>query len=247
MSIENSKIKLTLAYDGTSFHGWQVQKDHATIQGTLQEALFKATGKELPLTGCSRTDAGVHALEYVCHTDFISIPCDKIPLALNAHLPPEIIVKSAQLAESDFHARYNCRGKEYIYKILNTHLRDPFLANRAMFYPKHLDENIMNEAAQGICGKKDFRAFMAQGSPVPDTVRTVQYCDVFRQGDIVTVRVAADGFLYNMVRIIVGTLMGASEKKLTKNDIENIIDSLDRTKAGATVPACGLYLNKVFY
>lgn len=244
---EQRKIKLTLAYEGTNFHGWQVQPGVATVQGTLQEALCKAAGYNLPVTGCSRTDAGVHAVEYVCHTDFMPIPCDKIPLAVNSFLPSGIAVKQAEYADCDFHARYSCLGKEYIYKIHNANLRDPFLANRAMFYPKSLDEKIMTEAAQGICGKKDFCAFMAQGSPVADTVRTVKYCDVTRCGDIITVRVAADGFLYNMVRIIVGTLITASEKKQSAQDIAGIIASLDRTKAGATVPACGLYLNKVFY
>lgn len=241
------KTKLTICYDGSDFHGWQVQKQEKTVQGTLQEALFRLSGKALPVTGCSRTDAGVHALNYVCHTDYISVPCDKIPIALNALLPPGISVKKAEIVSADFHARYSCTGKEYIYKIFNNNLRDPFLENRAMFYPKELDHIRMNSCAGAICGKNDFCSFMAQGSDVKDTVRTVKYCDVSKDGEIVTIRVAADGFLYNMVRIIAGTLIRASEKQWCENDILDIITSHDRTRAGFTAPPHALYLNKVFY
>lgn len=243
----SKKTKLTLTYDGKDFCGWQVQKDVPTVQGTLQDAIEKITGTRLPVCGCSRTDSGVHALNYVCHTDYISVPEEKIPLALNTYLPSGIAVKKAEFVPADFHARYSCTGKEYIYKILNSNYLDPFLYGRVMFYPKALDDNLMNTLSGAICGKHDFSAFMAQGSPVNDTVRTVKYCDVSRQDDIITVRVCADGFLYNMVRIIVGTLVWGSQNGLCENDIKNIIDSRDRKNAGFTAEACGLYLNRIFY
>lgn len=243
----DNKLKLTLCYDGTDFCGWQVQKDKPTVQKAVQEAIFALCGKMLPVTGCSRTDSGVHANEFVCHTDFIPIDCKKLPIALNTHLPPSVAIKKAEIVPADFHARYSGKGKEYIYKILNSPIRDPFLHTRAMLYPRQLDEKQLNDAASAFCGKHDFCAFMAQGSKIVDTVRNVYYCDVMRQGDIVTVRIAADGFLYNMVRIICGTLILAAEKGYSKEDISRIIESRDRKNAGATAPACGLYLNKVFY
>lgn len=244
---ETKKTKLVLAYDGKDFCGWQVQKDVPTVQGTLQDAIEKITGTWLPVCGCSRTDSGVHAINYVCHTDYISIPEEKIPLALNTYLPSGIAVKAAETVPSDFHARYSCTGKEYIYKISNSSYLDPFLYGRAMFYPKSLDHESMNKLASAICGKHDFSAFMAQGSPVADTVRNVKYCDVARDGDIITVKVCADGFLYNMVRIIVGTLVWGSQNGLCEDDIKEIIASCDRKNAGFTAEACGLYLNKIFY
>ena len=246
--MSGEKIKLTLCYDGSDFHGWQVQKGGAvTVQSTLQKALFDVCGKNLPITGCSRTDSGVHAKEYVCHTDMTDIPCEKLPLALNAHRPRTVSVTDAQIVDGDFHARYSCKGKEYVYKILNSKIRDPFLEGRVMLYPRPLDTDKLSEISSAFCGKKDFRAFMAQGSKIVDTVRTVHYCDIFRDGDLVNIRIAADGFLYNMVRIIAGTFLLAAEKGYGKEDVEKIISSLDRKNAGPTAPACGLYLNKVFF
>ena len=243
----DNKLKLTLCYDGTAFCGWQVQKDKPTVQKAVQEAIFGLCGKVLPVTGCSRTDSGVHANEFVCHTDFIPIDCEKLPIALNTHLPPTVAIKKAEIMPTDFHARYSCTGKEYLYKIFNSPLRDPFLHTRAMLYPRRLDEKALDAIASAFCGKHDFRSFMAQGSKIVDTVRNVFYCNVLREDDMVMIKVAADGFLYNMVRIICGTLIHASEKGLSKDDVAQIIDSCDRKNAGATAPACGLYLNKVFY
>lgn len=243
----NEKIKLTLTYNGTHFHGWQVQKGKPTVQSALQDAIERVVGERMPVTGCSRTDAGVHANEFVCHTDMINLPCERIPLALNAHLPDTVAVKSAQIVSGDFHARYSCLGKEYIYKIFNSHYKDPFLQDRAMFYNKPLDEKLMNASMQALVGKHDFRSFMAQGSKIEDTVREIKYLDIKRDGDIITLRVAADGFLYNMVRIIVGTAIAASEKNLSYEAVQSIMLSLDRKNAGPTAPASGLYLNKVFY
>ena len=171
------------------------------------------------------------------------------PMPLSTRSPPSAAVKKAELVPADFHARYSCLGKEYVYKIFNARYRDPFYLGRAMFYPKPLDEKKLDEAMQAFCGRHDFRAFMAEGSKVTDCERTVKYCRVERPngGDVVTLTVAADGFLYNMVRIIAGTAILASEKNLGFNEIAAIISSLDRKNAGATAPACGLYLNKVFY
>ena len=245
--MNNEKTKLTLTYDGAGFHGWQVQKDKVTVQATLQDAIEAVCKKRLPVTGCSRTDAGVHAYEFVCHTDKIDIPCDKIPAALNAHLPETVSVKKAQTVPEDFHARYSCLGKEYVYMISNAPYRDPFLNGRVMFCPKKLDEGVMHSSMQALVGRHDFKSFMAQGSKIEDTVREIKYLRVTRKDDTVYLHVAADGFLYNMVRIIVGTAIMASEKQLSFDDVEKIMLSQNRKNAGATAPACGLYLNKVFY
>lgn len=241
------KTKLTIAYDGTGFQGWQVQKDRPTVQKALQDALEALCGRRLPVTGCSRTDAGVHANEFVCHTERIGIPCERLPRALGAHLPDSIAVKKAELVPESFHARYSCTGKEYLYLIDNGTYRNPFLRGHAMYYPHRIDTDALQEAAFACCGTQDFRAFMASGSKITDTVRSVTDCTLFRRGALVVLRIAADGFLYNMVRIIVGTLLDAAEKRQGAAEMRKIIASKKRENAGRTVPACGLYLNRVFY
>ncbi len=245
--MNDKKIRLTLCYDGREFHGWQVQKDLPTVQGELCSALEKLTGQKISVTGCSRTDAGVHALEYVCHTDFFPIPCENIPYALNSKLPSAITVREARIEDRDFHARYSCLGKEYVYKIYNDRFMDPFLVDRAMFYPGVIDTDALGFVGEEIVGTHDFSSFMAQGSPVESTIRTVKWCNISRDENLVTVKVAADGFLYNMVRIIVGTFITAGRDGMKRGEITEIINSCDRTRAGFTAPACGLYLNKVFY
>lgn len=241
-------LLITMRYDGSQYHGWQVQDNAVTVQQTFQDALERLFGERLPVVGCSRTDAGVHALMYCCNfrTDS-AIPCDRIPYALNAHLPDDIGVYDCREVSEDFHARYSCKGKRYIYKIQNSPFRNPFTMGYAYLYRPKLDADFLNAQAKGFIGTHDFAAFAAAGGSVEDTVRTVQDAAVYRDGDAVCFEVQADGFLYNMVRIMTGTLLGISEGKNSEGSIPEIINSLDRSRAGVTVPAQGLYLKEVFY
>ncbi len=238
---------LTLAFEGTNYCGWQVQPNGASVQETLQDACEKVLGTRPPVTGCSRTDSGVHAKGFVALVagDF-SVPCQSLPLALNAKLPPDISVQKAEMAEEGFHPRYDAVKKEYVYTIRNSRIRDPFCRNTCWEYPQPLDAELMNAEAQKFVGKKDFCAFMAAGSKITDTVRTVHHCSVTRNGDEILFRVCADGFLYNMVRIMVGTLTDISRGSL-RMPLEEIIASRDRANAGTTAPAKGLCLSRVFY
>lgn len=242
------KILLCVSYIGTSYHGWQVQPNAITVQEALQDAIQRITGHRSDLTGCSRTDAGVHSINYFCTFS----PCRNIdlfalPKALNAVLPKDISVKSAVEVEEGFHPRYSAKEKEYIYRIYNEYNRDPFEEGRALHYKYNLDVAKMKKAAQSIIGTHDFLAFCSAGSSVKDTVRTVSLLEIEKEENIITVRIRADGFLYNMVRIIVGTLIAVSEGTVDLDELPAIIDSRDRTKAGPTAPPEGLYLNHVFY
>ncbi|MBQ4116660.1 MAG: tRNA pseudouridine(38-40) synthase TruA [Clostridia bacterium] len=245
------KIKLILNYDGSNYCGWQVQKNAPSIQYTLQDAVENVFGKRYSVTGCSRTDSGVHARCFCCTVDtakdIINIPVCKIPLALNRYLPDDIAVLSAEFVDDDFHPRYDVKYKEYRYLIWNSPVRNVFLNNKAFIYPIPLNEEVMDVAAKKFVGKYDFSAFMSAGSSVEDTVREIKYFEVKRDGDKVIVTVAADGFLYNMVRILTGTLIEVSTGKIDVEDIPKIIESKDRKNAGFTVPPQGLYLNKVVY
>ncbi len=245
------KIKLILNYDGSNYCGWQVQKNAPSIQYTLQDAVENVFGKRYSVTGCSRTDSGVHARCFCCTVDtakdIINIPVCKIPLALNRYLPDDIAVLSAEFVDDDFHPRYDVKHKEYRYLIWNSPVRNVFLNNKAFIYPIPLNEEVMDVAAKKFVGKYDFSAFMSAGSSVEDTVREIKYFEVERDGDKVIVTVAADGFLYNMVRILTGTLIEVSTGKIDFEDIPKIIESKDRKNAGFTVPPQGLYLNKVVY
>ena len=246
------KILFELSYLGTAYHGYQVQNGSGlpTVQKAMQDAVENLFGKRFCLSGCSRTDAGVHARQFFCTADgvdSITVPEDKIPLAIARFLPSDISVRSARYVSDSFHVRYDVDYKEYEYTVLNTRLADPFYSSRAWHCPKRLDVDKMNAAAAHFVGKHDFAAFMAQGSSVRDTVRTVKYFDVRREGDLVIMRVAADGFLYNMVRILCGTLVAVSEGKISEKDIPEIIRSCDRTRAGMTLVPDGLCLSKVVY
>lgn len=241
------RVKAYLSYEGTSFHGWQIQPNAVTVQGELQIALKKIFGEHVPTVGCSRTDAGVHAENFVCHMDLPwSFPLEKLPFALNALLPAGIAVHRAEFAEEGFHARFSCKGKTYRYCIHNARIRDPFLEKRAYFYPVSLDAERMNENAQAFVGSHDFAAFMASGSEMENTVRHMSECFVQRFGDLIEFQVTGNGFLYNMVRIMVGTLISSAAEKLVYS-VPEILASKDRTLAGITVPPHGLYLKKVYY
>ena len=251
------KLLIKLSYLGSDFCGYQVQNGKRTVQGVLTEAARALFGYDCDITGCSRTDSGVHANMFCATISkkgesglITRLTPDRAVLALNAHLPDDINVYDAEWVDDDFHARYNVKYKEYIYKICTGGSDIPFMRSRAMIYYKKLDDNAilnMQRAAEKFVGEHDFCAFMAQGSKIVSTVRCVKYANVEKVGDGIIFRVAADGFLYNMVRIMVGTLIAVGEGKIKSEDIENIILSLDRKNAGQTAPPDGLYLNRVVY
>ncbi len=217
-------IALRLRYDGTRYHGWQTQKTEVTVQETLEKALSQLCGTAVKVTGCGRTDAGVHALRYCAnfHSD-CTVPPEKLPLALNARLPADIAVEAACLASDDFNAIGSCLKKEYLYRIQNSRVRDPFLADRVCFYPAPLDIGLMNEAAGFFVGTHDFAAVRSVGTETKTTVRTVYWCSAVREGDIIEVRICADGFLYNMARAMVGTMVYASHGKLEPQAIPSLL------------------------
>lgn len=243
-----AKIK----YLGTAFHGFQVQPELRTVQGELNAALNQAFGLPCKVTGCSRTDAGVHANEF-CLTvecDGGTIPAEKLPIAVSRFLPEDLSLFYAKECDESFHPRYDVIEKEYLYRIMNTRIYDPFYYGRVWFLPRYIDDEMlekMNEAAKHFIGKNDFSTFMAEGSDVEDTVRNITSLTVERQGDMIDVKICADGFLYNMVRIIVGTLTEVAFGRISPNEIPEIIASKNRSRAGMTAPAEGLYLNRVVY
>ena len=241
-------IALFLKYDGTAYHGWQVQKNVRSVAQTLEEAAAAVVGHKVHLTGCGRTDAGVHARVYVANfrTD-ARIPIDRLPYALNTHLPDDIVVYDAREVPDAFNAIGSCVRKEYTYQIYNSHIRDPFYVNRAWFYPKHLDERVMQEAAAQFVGTHDFAAVRSVGTEVRSTVRTVHHFTVERRDELLLFRVCANGFLYNMARAMVGTVVYAAEGKFAPTDIGKILSNGNRTAAGPTVPAGGLYMTQLWY
>jgi len=245
------KYLLKLSYCGTDFAGFQVQPNADTVQAALMRAAEKIFTVPCKITGCSRTDSGVHALEYFATLEpgegGADIPPEKLPFALGSVLPESIAVMAAKRVEDGFAVRRAVSGKEYVYVIWTEPYGNPFLSGRAWKYKKPLDVQQMNEAAKYIVGRQDFASFMASGSDIVDTVRTVSRCEVVKSEDgCVRIYVAADGFLYNMVRIIVGTLIYVSEGKISPDAVKGIIEAKDRTLAGKTAPADGLYLEKVF-
>ena len=241
-------IALFLKYEGTAYHGWQVQKTERTVGETLEQAASAVMGHPVKMTGCGRTDAGVHARVYVANfrTD-ARIPTDRIPYALNTHLPDDIAVTGAMEVPERFNAIGSCVKKEYTYLIYNSHIRDPFYVNRAWLYPKHLDEAVMQRAGQQFVGTHDFAAVRSVGTDVKSTVRTVYYYEVERQGNLISLRVCANGFLYNMARAMAGTVVYAAEGKFPPEEIGEILRRGDRTAAGPTVPPGGLYMTKLWY
>ncbi len=243
-----AKLLVKIRYNGNNYVGWQVQKNGLSVQTCVQDAIEKIYGKRFDVTGCSRTDSGVHANGY-CFC--FSLPYDiepyKVMSALDFSLPQDMGVVDCITVPDDFHPRYSAVAKEYIYKIYGGYTRNPFLNGLAYHYIGRLDAELINSAAFEFVGKHDFRSFMANGSKIKDTVRTVYYCDARNMDDYIQIRICADGFLYKMVRIIVGTLLAVNEQKIDKSKISDIISVKDRNKAGKTAPPQGLYLNKVFY
>ena len=243
-----AKIK----YLGTDFHGFQVQPEKRTVQGTLCEALSRATGVPCKVTGCSRTDSGVHANEFCIRVDAegATVPANKLPVAVAKYLPCDLSLYYAEECSKEFHPRYDVKSKEYLYVIKNEPVYDPFEYGRAWFISRPItDEGFckMTAAAEKFIGKMDFSSFVSEGADTDDFVREIYYLKIDRKNNTINIRIAADGFLYNMVRIIVGTLIDVAFFRKSPVDIEKIIAAKDRTLSGMTAPAEGLYLNKVNY
>lgn len=242
------RLLLTIKYDGHRYHGWQVQSNAVTVQEVFQNAVQKIFCKRLDVIGCSRTDSGVHANMYCLTLDTdMNISENSVIQALNGGLPDDIAVTDCKEVATDFHPRYNTKSKEYVYKINNAEIRDPFSANYMYYYHRHIDADYLNAEAQAYVGSHDYKGFCSVKSDVENTVRNVKAFSVWREGDIVYFKVEADGFLYNMVRIMVGTLLFVNEGKIAQGELKNVIDSMDRKRAGKTAPPQGLYLNKVNY
>ncbi|MCQ2513774.1 MAG: tRNA pseudouridine(38-40) synthase TruA [Ruminococcus sp.] len=249
IDIAEKNLLVTISYDGKNFHGWQIQRNAVTVQEVFQTALSKIIGNDFDVKGCSRTDSGVHANMY-CVSVRTSHPIEpeRLKAALNRWLPMSVVVLDCKRVADDFHARYSCVSKEYIYKIWNSEVRNPFLDGYALHYRYKIDENMLNEAAQAYVGSHDYTSFCTlDNREMGDMTRNVKAFSVVRNGDLVTMKVEADGFLYNMVRIMVGTLLRIQQGKIPADGISEIINKKDRKYAGPTAQACGLYLNKVNY
>ena len=251
------KILLKISYVGSDYCGYQVQPNGISIQQRLNEAARELFGFDCDIVGCSRTDSGVHANMFCAtvakkgtNTLETSVSVERIPLAFSAHLPKDICVFDAEWVSEDFHARYGVKEKEYLYRFYNRSVRDHFEEDRACHVPKYLDDEAlarMQRAASLLVGTHDFASYMAQGSKVESTVRTIYRSEIFREDNVICYRVSADGFLYNMVRILAGTLLAVGQGKIDPEEIEKITAAKDRSLAGSTMPACGLYLNRVVY
>ncbi len=239
---------ISLMYDGAAYHGWQIQKNAVSVQEKVEGACAALFGCRTTVYGCSRTDTGVHANCFKANF-FAEKEMDfrQVVSALNFYLPDDIVVTDCRPVDDSFNARFDCVSKEYIYKIYNAPLPNPFYNGRALQYKYPLDEQMLDRQAADFVGTHDFSALRAMGSTVKTTTRTVYYANVERHENEVIFRVAANGFLYNMVRIMAGTLLYISEGKIPADSIPAIIASRDRLRAGKTLPPEGLYLNKVTY
>lgn len=245
---KNRNIALRLMYDGSNYHGWQVQKTEKTVAGTLEKALSAVCGHPVKVVGCGRTDAGVHALCYCANFKTSSrIPAERLPLAVNPLLPDDISVTGALDAPENFNAILSCVKKEYTYRIYHSRIRDPFYCNRAYFYSMPLDLEKMRSAAAQFVGTHDFASVRSVGTETRTTVRTVYSFTVEENAPTIDLRVCADGFLYNMVRAMAGTLLYVSEGKIDAHEIPSLLEKRDRRLAGPTVPPQGLYLTRVWY
>lgn len=243
-----ANVCLTIQYVGTHYHGWQVQPNGITVQETLQNTIERVTGVRSAVTGCSRTDAGVHARRFYCTTAQPQrLTSKKFVQALNAVLPEDIAVLSCNEVSDTFHPRYSAVAKRYVYRIWNGAVRNPFEQGFSLHLRSPLDEARMNEVAQLFLGTHDFSAFCSVGSAVQDKVRTICRSEVKREGDTVLYIVEADGFLYNMVRILVGTILDVTVGRLPFESVQRALETGDRACAGATAPACGLCLDEVWY
>lgn len=241
-------IKLIIEYDGTNYFGWQKQPNHRTIQETIENSIKKITKEDIDIFGSGRTDRGVHARGQVAN--FFTnarIPEDKIKDAINSVLPDDIVISHSEEVDEAFHSRYSAKGKEYRYIFFNRRIPSPLLRNYAYHIPQKLHFDLMEKSLADFIGTHDFKSFMASGSSVKDTIRTINNASLNKNHEIIELKINGNGFLYNMVRIIAGTLVDIGIGKISRNDIPQIIASKDRKKAGHTAPPHGLYLEKVLY
>ena len=246
MSMRNIVIKIS--YLGTNYSGWQVQPNAESISEMIINAIYKITKTKVNLYGSGRTDAGVHAYGQVANFYTESnIAVEKFPSAINAFLPKDIVIIDAWEEVHNFNSRFNAKSKTYEYKVLNSNVQSPFWVDRAWQVGYELDLELMKKATEILIGEHDFRSFMASGSSVKDTVRTIYSLDISKTDELITFRVSGSGFLYNMVRIIVGLLISVGRGKVPLSRVSEILEVKDRTKGEITAPSCGLYLVKVEY
>ena len=241
-------IKLTIEYDGKCYNGWQKQPDKLNIQGEIEKAIYNITQEEVDLIGSGRTDAGVHALGQVANFKTNSaLPIEKLALAINSQLKSSIIIKKAEEVDERFHSRYTAKQKTYRYIINNSKTGTAIYRNLEYCFPVKLNVEKMVEAAKYFEGEHDFKAFKSSGTSGKNSVRTIYKAEVRQDGERIIIELTGNGFLYNMVRIISGTLLDVGLGKIEPNEIPDIIEKKERTKAGKTLPAHGLYLVKVQY
>lgn len=245
---ETKRIKLEVSYDGTNYHGWQIQPEVITVEGVLNHALSELMGEEIKVIGASRTDAGVHAYGNVAVFDTASrIPADKIALALNTRLPEDIRVQASMEVPRGFHPRHCDSVKTYEYHILNREIPLPTERLYSYYFYRKVDIEKMQEAAKYLIGEHDFKSFCSAKTQVTETVRTIYSLDILREGDFIKIRISGNGFLYNMVRIITGTLLQVGVGYYKPEDVADMLRKMDRTEAGACAPANGLRLVGIHY
>lgn len=242
------RIKLTVAYDGTDYCGWQIQKNGITVEEVVNRALSRLTGEEITVVGASRTDAGVHARGNVAVFDTDTrIPAERIAYAVNALLPEDVVVVRSEEVPAGWHPRKCVSVKTYEYRILNKEFPDPVRRRDTYFVSFSLDIERMRRAAEYLKGEHDFKSFCSAQTAVETTVRTIYDLDIKKEGEIITIRVRGNGFLYNMVRIIAGTLAGVGRGYFEPEDMERMLEAKDRTQAGVTAPPQGLTLVGIEY
>lgn len=243
-----ARFKLIVAYDGTNYNGFAKQPNGITIQGLLEQAAEAILNQPIHVIGAGRTDTGVHAKAQCCVFDATtSIPSNRLVKAINAKLPKDVVVQSVEEVSEDFHPRFGAKRKTYRYQIHNGQVQDPFLYRYAYFYPYHLDVEKMQEAATYLVGEHDFVAFCSAGSSVKTTVRTIYSLKIVKEGDLIQIDICGNGFLYNMVRIIVGTLIEVGIGKKAPSSLKTIIESKERKLASPTAPPQGLMMLNIEY
>lgn len=241
-------IKLTIEYDGKKFGGWQKQPNELNIQGEIEQAIKQITGEDIELNASGRTDSGVHALGQVANFKTNSnLDIEKFAVAINSKLKKSIVIKKAEEVPENFHARYNCKGKKYRYIINNSYQGTAIYRDLECHIPQKLDVKKMQEGIKFFEGKHDFKGFKASGTSGKSTIREIYKAEVKQEGERIIIELTGNGFMYNMVRIIAGTIVDVGLGKISPNQIPDIINAKDRTKAGKTLPACGLYLVEVYY
>lgn len=242
------RYMITVEYDGRNYDGWQAQEGRKTIEGTIESAIYNVTQEQVTIFGSGRTDSGVNAIGQTAHFDLSKdIECDTLLKAINFYLPCDIAVKNVVKRDPDFHARYDVKVKTYLYKIYNSKVRSPLREGRYYHCSYNLDIDSMSKAAKYLIGEHDFKGMMSLGSSVKTTVRTIYDVKIIKEGEEISVFVSGSGFLYNMVRIIVGTLVDIGRGKKTPSDMQRLVEEGDRKLQGAVAPAYGLYLYSVEY